>query len=136
MEFMVVLAAIAFFISGVISLAIGTLLIVRMYRFLRSAKGFAGKVVDYEQRYGETLDVWVLHPVITYKDATGEKVTFTDPAGTSPPRHKVGKRVTVLIDPADPDNPEIESLLSQKLIPAFVLAMGAIFIAVGIALVS
>ena len=136
MEFMVVLAAVAFFGSGSISFAIGILLIVRMYRLLRSAKRYAGKVVNHEQRYGEILDEWVSHPVITYRDATGEKVTFTDPAGTSPPRHKVGKRVTVLIDPADPDNPEIESLLSQKLIPAFVLAMGAIFIAVGIALVS
>ncbi|MFI9487313.1 DUF3592 domain-containing protein [Promicromonospora sp. NPDC052451] len=78
--------------------------------FLASARPADGVVVGLDEdlsRDGDGRTRSVYHPVVAY-EVGGQEHTVTGRTGTSPPAYDVGERVTVLYDPAAPDEARIK----------------------------
>ncbi|MGW2094204.1 DUF3592 domain-containing protein [Promicromonospora sukumoe] len=86
-------------------------LAVRTAGFLADAKAVDGVVVGLDEQYSSTDDGTTrstYHAEVAY-EVGGQERGFTDRTGTNPPRYAVGERVTVLYDPADPDDARLDA---------------------------
>jgi len=72
------------------------------------------------------------HPVVAFVTASGQQESFESSSGSSISYYSVGDKVTVLYDPAHPDNASIDSWTELWLAPTIVLFMGSVFFLVGI----
>ena len=68
------------------------------------------------------------HPVIRYKAATGEDVTFESKFGSSNWKVKTGDRLEILIDPGNLSDAEVVSFMAQWGLPLIfaIVAVGSI----------
>ena len=57
------------------------------------------------------------HPVIRYKAATGEDVTFESKFGRSNWKVKTGDRLEILVSPSNPSDAEVVSFMAQWGLP-------------------
>lgn len=80
-------------------------------KLLARADRAAGTVVELRHGGGDST----YRPVVSFRTAQGQSVTFVTSWGTSPPAYRKGDRVTVLYDATTPDKAEIEGFLSQWL---------------------
>ena len=96
-----------------------------------SASAF-GVVVELQKQVFNPGSGGVYCPTIEFSTPSGEVVRFASSFGTMPASHKVGQSVKVLYDPKEPHTAEIESGLSNWLVPGCLLAFaaGAIFFGV------
>ena len=92
----------------------------------------SGVVVELQKQVFNPGSGGVYCPTIEFSTASGEVVRFESSYGTMPASHKVGQAVKVLYDPKEPRTAEIESGLSNWLVPGclLVFAAGAIFFSV------
>jgi hypothetical protein len=83
-----------------------------------------GVIVDYTQ--GET-DA----PIVEYEAPNGETRRVTGGVSTNPRAGKVGDRVPVLINPADPDDVRLGTALELWFVPGLLGGMGGVFVVIG-----
>ena len=80
-------------------------------KLLARADRTAGTVVELRRSGGDST----YRPVVSFRTAAGQPVTFVTSWGTSPPAYSKGDQVIVLYDAATPEKAEIEGFLSQWL---------------------
>lgn len=113
------------------------LLIGGIITYTRQRRRFAGmtpvngEVIDLRREVVNPGKPGILCPVVRFTSAAGQEVEFQSAFGSRPAMHKVGQRVRVLYDPAEPHNAEIDSAVARGLSAAVMLAMGAIFLCLG-----
>lgn len=76
-------------------------------------------------------DSMARYPVVRYRDMDGHEHELESKTGSNPPRHFVGEKVRVLIDPNDPDFADhamIDSVFDLWSGPGFMVGFGAFFV--------
>lgn len=92
-------------------------------KLLARADRAAGTVVELRRSGGDST----YRPVVSFRTAAGQPVTFVTSWGTSPPAYSKGDQVTVLYDAATPDKAEIEGFLSLWLGTLILAGLTTIF---------
>ncbi|NOY98920.1 MAG: DUF3592 domain-containing protein [Chloroflexi bacterium] len=126
----------AFVVVGLVTgLTFAGFLVVAAIAYKARRRKFAGyllaegKIVD--------LDLHVLamgdspgsyYPVVEFKPPSGETIRFESNFGSRLSRYKVGQAVMVLYDPDDPRQAEIDSTMSQRLMPGMLLLFSVLSI--------
>jgi len=120
-------------IIGVILAGIGALLLVQEQDFLKVAVRSQGVVVDYKmgrkKKNGRRSSS--LFPVVTYTTRENHEIKFVSSFGSTPAKYKIGEKVTVLYDPRDPNEAQIEGYMEQWFAPTVLMGMSFIFLAIG-----
>lgn len=80
-------------------------------KLLARADRAAGTVVELRHGGGDST----YRPVVSFRTAQGQSVSFVTSWGTKPPAYRRGDQVSVLYDAAAPEKAEIEGFLSQWL---------------------
>jgi type VI protein secretion system component VasK len=99
------------------------------HKLLARADRAAGTVVELRRSGGDST----YRPVVSFRTAQGQAVTFVTSWGTNPPAYRRGDQVTVLYEAAAPEAAQIESFLSfwmGTLILAFMATVFALLSAV------
>ena len=99
-------------------LAEGTVFGVLAYVMFRKK---SAKLARCQRTWGDVIDVKehsggegpTRHPVIRYKTATGEDVTFESKFGSSNWKVKTGDRLEILVSPSNPSDAEVVSFMAQ-----------------------
>ncbi len=112
-------------------MAIGMLLVCLLTyrhtsRFVEDALPADGTIVELIEREGE--DGPYFYPVFTFTDDAGATQKIYSSHGSFPPRHKVGDSVTVLYDPADPEDAKINSFMSIWFWPFLTGIIGSVIL--------
>jgi hypothetical protein len=115
---------------GLVLLAVATFVHARERRFIRSAARATGTVVDLSRGRGSEGGS-VYYPVIAFRTAAGDSVTFVSNAGSNPPSREVGERVEVLYDPAQPRTAYTSGFFTLHIGSFVFTLLGVIFTAVG-----
>jgi hypothetical protein len=92
-------------------------------KLLARADRAAGTVIEMRRSGGDST----YRPVVSFRTAQGQAVTFVASWGTSPPAYRRGDHVTVLYDAATPEKAEIEGFLSQWLGTLILAGLATIF---------
>jgi hypothetical protein len=92
----------------------------------------SGVVVALQKQVFNPGSSGVYCPTIEFTTASGEIVRFESSYGTMPASHKVGQVVKVRYDPKMPNSAEIDSGLSNWLVPGclMIFAIGAFFFSI------
>jgi hypothetical protein len=128
-------------LGGIFS-SVGLLLLIlcgwfgyRSYTFLEKAVPLPGIVKDFkktneydkEKRQAYSL-FW---PIVEYH-YEGKDYTWQSNVGSSSPAYHLGNQIPLLIDPAKPGEPEVDSFFSNWFLPSLLGAVGMIFAGVGV----
>ena len=92
-------------------------------KLLARADRADGTVVELRRSGGDST----YRPVVSFRTAGGQSVTFVTSWGTSPPAYRKGDQVTVLYDAAMPEKAEIESFLSLWLGTLILAGLATVF---------
>ena len=90
-----------------------------------------GTVTGLERRVINPGSGGVYCPVVEFKTPDGQTIRFESAFGTLPASHKVGQSVTVLYNPANPQEAEVSSAVSRYLYPGVMAFMGLIALCLG-----
>lgn len=119
---------------GLVFLAVAVLISYREYQFGKTAEHVSGKVIElnsYESRDKDTGNITIMYkPVVAYL-FEGKSYTYRSNTATSPPSHDVGEEVDLLINPEEPENPEINSFIDRWLVSIIFGFMGVLFAGIG-----
>lgn len=95
-------------------------------------------VSDYDKVLnGERAEAMVLQardgakPIVEFRTGRGERVRVEGKISSSPSPYKVGERIGVFYDPADPSEAVIDSFIERWFLPLLFGGFGAVFILVG-----
>ena len=124
-------SAISFLISiGCLVAGVRALIMQRRQR--ETSTLTSGVVVALQKQVINPGTSGIYCPTIEFTTASGETIRFESSYGTMPASHKVGQVVKVLYDPKKPDSAEIDSGLSNWLVPGclIVFAIGAFFFSI------
>ncbi len=124
--------AVALFL-GVTLNACAALVWRRQRAFLARAEQMTGRIVGYEERTGTDSDmkaVLYFHPIVEF-EFFGRTRRFTNHAGSAPARGRVGDRVKVVYDVADPASAQLRDFLSLWMGVLVLAFIGLCFIATG-----
>ncbi len=88
-----------------------------------------GTVIGLQRQIINPGSSGVYCPTVEFATPSGEMIRFESSFGTMPASHKVGQLVKVLYDPNNPGKAEIDSGLTNWLVPGclLVFALGACF---------
>jgi hypothetical protein len=108
------------------------------HRFLARAAEATGTVVKLAVRHhterGRRRTSH--HPVVGFETARGVHIEFESHFGSDPPAYRVGDRVPVLYDPADPREATIRTFLSLWLVTLILAWVGLILAGIGAVLIA
>ena len=124
-------SAISFLISiGCLVAGVRALIMQRRQR--EASISASGVVVALQRQVINPGTSGIYCPTVEFTTASGAKIRFESSYGTMPASHKVGQAVKVLYDPKKPDSAEIDSELSNWLVPGCLLifAIGACFFSI------
>jgi Protein of unknown function (DUF3592) len=124
-------SAISFLIS-IGCLVAGVRALILQRRRQERSKLASGVVVALQKQIFNPGTSGVYCPTIEFTTASGDIVRFESSYGTMPASQKVGQVVKVRYDPKKPDSAEIDSGLSNWLVPGCLLifAIGAFFFSI------
>ena len=127
---------IVFAVVGVVLLAIGVKIYLSTKKFLATAVGAQGTVIEMVERTrrdreGDVSTMWA--PKVRFEVA-GKPIEFESSVGASPPRYKEGQTIDVKYDPQDPNNAKVASGSSYWTGPIILGGLGVIFTIVGLAM--
>jgi hypothetical protein len=86
----------------------------------------SGVVVELHKRVVNPGSAGVYCPTVEFRTGSGQVVRFESSFGTMPATHKIGQTVKVSYNPQDPHTTEIESGLSNWLVPGCLLAFAVL----------
>lgn len=101
----------------------------RVDEFARTASRAPGTVIKLERSHSGGSSSY--YPVVRYRTAAGQDITFRSSFGSNPPSHAVGEQVEVLYRESDPGGARIGSFFALWGAPAIVGALGAVLALVG-----
>ncbi|MFH0890664.1 MAG: DUF3592 domain-containing protein [Candidatus Liptonbacteria bacterium] len=121
------------FILGIIFVGVGLALLgggVVIYsstaEFVSQSSRAEGMVTGLERSGGSGSD-GSYYPIVVFRSASGEEITFKSNVSNSPPAHEVGESVEVLYSPEKPEDAKINSFVSIWF-GVFILGiLGAVF---------
>ena len=131
--------AVSFLVGGAAMGAGGVAIFNHMRAFAATATTCTGKLVAYESLLSDSDGLTNRraanhYPVVEFVDSNGTKRRFTASTGSNQKPYDLGAEVTVVYDPKDPEDADIESKLYQWMIPALVSGLGAASLAAGLAI--
>ncbi len=106
----------------------------RTQRFVDSALQAQAEVTGLQQRRGNK-NTLLYHPVLRFTTQQGSQHEVVSPVGSNPAPYKPGDTVTVLYNPARPEEVRIHTFLQVWLFPLVLGGLGVIFLLVGSGLV-
>jgi hypothetical protein len=103
---------------------LGVSLLIYQVRFSRNSSAAEGVVIELILK--STRGGWVYRPMVQFLpvEAPLEKVIFESSVGSRPARFRVGDRVSILYNPANPLQAQINSLMDRWLFPGFLIIAG------------
>ena len=126
-----------FFVGGclvsllAVGLLIGAVVVyVRQSRQLADRVSVQGTVTGLERTVTNPGSGGVYCPVVEFQ-VSGQTIRFQSAFGTMPASHKVGQSVTILYNPANPQEAEVSSVVSRYLYPGVLAFMGLIALCLG-----
>ena len=102
----------------------------RTQRFVQSSLQTQAQVTGLQQRRGNQ-NTLLYHPVLRFKTKAGTEHEVVSPVGSTPSPYKPGDTVTVLYDPARPEEIRIHTFLHLWLFPLVLGGLGLTFFVVG-----
>lgn len=106
----------------------------RVAAFVRSAAEAPGTVTELlasRSRDSDGREHGTYRPVVEYRLPSGEARSFVSSMGSSPPSHRVGEPVTVLYDPASPEDVRLGGVFSLWGVAIVLGGIGAVFGGIG-----
>ena len=102
----------------------------RTQKFVQSAVQTQAQVTGLQQRRGNQ-NALLYHPVLRYTTRAGTEHEVVSAVGSNPAPYKPGDTVTVLYDPARPEEVRIHTFLQVWLFPLVLGGLGVTFLFVG-----
>ncbi|MFC1878813.1 DUF3592 domain-containing protein [Chloroflexota bacterium] len=108
----------------------GALLIGAVFAAFYQRRKFAGRqpaegqVIELVREMFNPGSPGIYCPVVRFAAPSGEEIEFKSEHGSRPSMYKVGQKVTVLYDPANPEQAEIRSKVGRWLVPAVMTFIG------------
>jgi hypothetical protein len=121
-----------FLVVGIAALCGGVAWGFHTRAFLARAQSAPGAVVSLET-YEDGDHTTMYKPVVQFTTSAGRETTFTG-NGSHPPAYDPGEAVTVLYDPADPDDARIKDFWSLWGGPTCLSLLGIIFAVIALGL--
>ncbi len=129
------IGAIALILIGMLCIAAGFLSRSKTTKFLESATRSTGVVTGFEEGTSGSSDTGdrniIYRPIVEFKTATGEQITFTAKIGSQTKSYTEGDSITVHYQSDNPHNARIDSFLSLWLVPLIAWGIGAVLFLVG-----
>jgi len=97
--------------------------------FMATAQRAEGRVIDLE--YRRSGEGGAYYPVVRFRGASGEEVTFRSRVGKRPPGYSQGDPVVVLYDPLDPSEAKVESFFELWFGALILGILGSLFGGIG-----
>ena len=113
-------------------LALGGYCYNRAARFKKAAVEAQGAVVELREGSGGAHSGTVYYPVIRFADQGGQERTLYSRTGSYPPAYAVGDRVSVLYDPAAPNEAKVNSFTGLWLLPLILGILGGLDFLTGV----
>ncbi|MFH0976926.1 MAG: DUF3592 domain-containing protein [Spirochaetota bacterium] len=107
-----------FFLIGCGCIIFASVLLVKNIIFIKNSIPATGTVVDFHIHRGKTFTTYA--PIVSFKTTDGKSIKFRSQIGGNSDDYAIGQQVTVLYDPVDPKNAEINSV-SQLWFPVIIL---------------
>lgn len=101
----------------------------RTRRFLAQAHETPAQVVGNHSRHHNRKHTY--YPVLRYQTQEGTSHEVVSPVGSNPPRYREGEQVTILYNPANPQQVRINNFLNLWLMPLLFGVLGGAFLLVG-----
>ena len=101
----------------------------RVEQFARAASRAPGTVVKIERSHSGSSSSY--YPVVRFRTAAGQDITFRSSFGSNPPSHAVGEEVEVLYRESDPGEARIKSFFGLWGGATIIGSIGAVFALVG-----
>ncbi len=120
---------------GLGMLAVSVFIFSNTSSFIGRAVEADGEVIDLDRSRSSSSSSTTYRPVVAFTAATGKRVEFTSSVGSSPPSHRVGERVKVLYQPADPQSARLKSFFHLWFGFLIVFALGLVFAAIGLTMI-
>jgi hypothetical protein len=120
---------------GLGMLAVSVFIFSNTSSFIGRAVEADGEVIDLDRSRSSSSSSTTYRPVVAFTTATGKRVEFTSSVGSSPPSHRVGERVKVLYQPADPQSARLKSFFHLWFGFLIVFALGLVFAAIGLTMI-
>jgi hypothetical protein len=118
-----------FLVIGLAMLAGAAYWASRVDQFARGASHAPGTVIKLEHSRSSSSTSY--YPVVRYRTAAGQEITFRSSFGSNPPSHAVGEAVEVLYNESDPSDARIKSFFALWGGAAIIGSIGAVFALVG-----
>jgi hypothetical protein len=100
-------------------------------RFIATAAVADGTVTEL-RRSGSRSNT--MAPVVVFRTASGQQVTWVSATSSNPPAYRVGERVRMQYDPANPSSAQIEGSFLARFGSFIPIGIGALLLLVGLAL--
>ncbi len=126
------LIGVLFVLLGVSVLIGGVVAAVKQSRQSARNVSATGTVVDLVKRVVNPGSAGVYCPVVDFATSTGQAVRFESEFGTMPATHRLGQKIAVRYDPANPQKAEVDSATSRWLVPGCMIGMGLGFLGMGL----
>jgi hypothetical protein len=113
-------------------LALGGSCYNRTVQFKKTAVEVQGAVIELKEGSSSDHSHPVYYPIIRYADTAGQEHTLYSGTGSFPPAYAVGDRVSVLCDPANPNEAKVNSFSDLWLLPLILGIFGALDLLAGL----
>jgi hypothetical protein len=120
-----VFVGLLFFVIGIVVLIGGIISVVKQRRQMADSLSAVGLITGLATEMGKSGHLY--YPLVQFKTASGQALSFQSAVGSSPAGYSVGQQVKVLYDSRNPQQAEIDSMVSQWFVPGCMLAMGLMF---------
>ena len=120
-------------IMGLVGAALligGGWLLVDTRQFVVRAEAAQGTVIELIRTRGRDGGA-MFKPLVRYETATGITVAFSTSAASRPAAYDVGEVVTVLYDPARPDDARLQGSFALWGVPTVVVGVGVVLFMIG-----
>lgn len=129
---LLVFVGITFLLVDLIFLGVGIYLTYDAYKFThtaRTAVGIVTAIPFHSSSDGDSGGVY--YPVIEFTADNGQAVEYHSTSGSNPPEFRVGEKVNIFYDPADPQNAKIDSFLDLWFIGVIFSGIGLVGVIIG-----
>jgi hypothetical protein len=122
------------FLVGFVLLGLAAFFTWRTSAFIQrsqTATGIVTALVPVTSRDSDSKQTTDYAPVFSFRTENGQTYTVTSSTSSNPPSFAVNEDVTVLYDPADPQQARIDSFVQLWLVPVILGSIGIISFIVG-----
>jgi hypothetical protein len=119
-------------VSALALLALGGSCYNRTAKFKKTAVEAQGTVIELKEGGSVSYRHTVYFPIIRFADTAGQEHTLYFNSGSYPPKYAVGDHVSVLYDPANPNEAKVNSFGHLWLFPIILGIIGGLDLLTGL----